>query len=168
MNITLGSTSTHKLAAVESACKTLGLEAMVSGVKTLSGQNEQPVGFEETYNGALTRATSAQAQRLYTIAIGIESGIFRFGATPKTLDIAVIVVITPGGRQIVTTSEGIQFPENCVKIADERGFEITTVGSIISEKFGGDPSDPHSILTDGKVTRKATLVGALVTAFKQL
>ena len=166
MDIIIGSTSTHKLDAVRQACQKLGLEAVVSGVKTSSGQNEQPVGFDETFGGALTRAMSAQSQKPDEIAIGIESGIFRFGI--MTLDMAVIVVLTPDGQQIVTTSEGVQFPEECVKIAEERGFDTTTVGSIITEQLGGDPTDPHSALTKGKVTRTMTLVDALTIALKQL
>jgi len=146
MNITLGSTSTHKLEAVRQACRKLGLEAIVSGVKTSSGQNEQPVGFDETFSGAFTRATSAKAQKPDGIAIGIESGIFRFGATLITLDIAVIVLLTSNGRQIVTSSEGIQFPEKFVRIAEGRGFKTTTVGAVITEQFGDDPTDPHSTL----------------------
>ncbi len=165
MNITLGSTSTHKLDAVHQACQKLGLGAVVSGVKTSSGQNEQPVGFDETFGGALTRASSAKSQTPDSIAVGIESGIFRFGVT---LDIAVIVVLTPDGQQIVTTSEGIQFPEECVRLAEERGFKTTTVGSVITEQLGGDPTDPHSVLTKGKVTRTMTLVDALTTALQQL
>ena len=91
--------------------------------------------------------------------------IFRFGVT---LDIAVIVILTPDGRQIVTTSEGIEFPEEYVEIAEERGFETTTVGSVITERLSGDPTDPHSVLTKGKVTRTKTLVDALKTALHQL
>lgn len=168
INITLGSTSAHKLDAVRQACQKLELSSVVFGVKTSSGQNEQPVGFDETFSGALTRAISAKSQDPDGIAIGIESGIFRLGTTSVTLDFAIIVVLTSDGRQIITTSEGIQFPEDCVKIAEERGFKTTTVGSVITEKLGGDPTDPHSVLTKGKVTRTMTLIDALVTALQQL
>jgi len=85
-----------------------------------------------------------------------------------TLDIAVLVILTPDGRQIITTSEGVQFPEECVRIAEKLGFKTTTVGSIITEKLGGDPTDPHSVLTKGKVTRTMTLVDALTVALQQL
>jgi inosine/xanthosine triphosphatase len=168
MNITVGSTSAHKLEAVRQACQTLGLQAVVSGVKTSSGQNEQPVGFEETLSGALTRAISAQSQKPEEIAIGIESGIIRFNAESVTLDSAVIVILTTDGRRIITTSEGVQFPEEYVKIAEERGFKTTTVGTVITEHLGGDPTDPHSVLTKGTVTRTMTLVDALIIALQQL
>lgn len=165
MDITLGSTSAHKIAAVKEACDQLGIKAIVTGVKTPTGQNEQPVGFDETYAGAYTRAVCAKALHVDSIAIGIESGIFRFG---PTLDIAVIVVLPKDGRRIITTSEGVKFPEGYVKIAEERGFATTTVGSVITEQLGGDPTDPHSVLTNGRVTRTMTLVSALTTALRQL
>ena len=169
MNIILGSTSVHKLTAVREACENLGIQAFVHGVKTSSGQNEQPVGFAETFEGALTRAKSAQTQCPNIVAIGIESGVFHFVSNrPITMDIAIIVILTKDGRQIIMSSSGIEFPEECVKIAEDRGFKTTTVGSVIAERFGGDPTDPYSILTNGKVTRLAVLMEALMLAIKQI
>lgn len=169
LRIILGSTSRHKLDAVQQACAKLELTAIVSGIKTSSGQNEQPVGFDETLGGALTRATSAKEQEPESIAIGIESGIFNIKTNgPLTLDIAVVVVLTPDGRQIITTSEGIQFPQECVTIAESRGFKTTTVGTIVTEQYGGEPTDPHSVLTKGVVTRTMTLIDALMVALRQL
>lgn len=169
MNIILGSTSKHKLEALKKACELLKLEANISGIKTESGQNEQPVGFEETFQGALTRAQAAQTHAPTNFAVGIESGIFNFNVDkPTTLDIATIIILTPDGKRIVASSMGVQFPEEFVKIAEQRGFTKNTVGSVIAAKLGGDATDPHSTLTHGKITRSATLVGALVTALSQL
>jgi len=170
MKITLSSTSIHKLNALRQACEALELKVEIDCVKTLSGQNEQPVGFEETFAGAFARAVSAKSQRPDTIAVGIESGIFRFetGFLSISLDIAIVVVLDRNGRRIITTSNGIQFPEKYVKKAEALGFKTTTVGSIITKDFGGDPGDPHSALTSGKISRTRTLVDALVTALKQV
>ncbi len=171
MNIIVGSTSPIKVNAVMLACQNIGWpgEVNISKIKTASEQNEQPVGFDETFAGALTRAKAAQAKEPESIAIGIESGIFLFHADASViLDIAVIVLLTPHGRQIVTTSTGIEFPEECVRIAEQRGFETTTVGSVVAERFGGDQADPHATLTKGRVTRQATLVEALTEALQQL
>lgn len=169
MKITLGSTSTHKLAAIREACERLNLQVDVAGVKTGSDINEQPVGFDETFTGALTRAEGVREQSPDSIALGVESGIFRFGQEERhTLDLAVIVAITPEGRKIITTSSGVSFPEVCVDEAERRGFDTTTVGSVVTEQHGGDPTDPHSVLTNNAVTRTATLVDALVVALKQL
>jgi len=140
------------------------------GVTTSSHVNEQPEGFAEIFSGAVTRARSARTQRPGTIAIGIESGIICFNDIdfPITFDIAIVVVYALDGRRIVTTSSAIPFPEDCVAAAKERGFATTTVGSVIAERFGGDPADPHLTLTGGKLSRKDTLTDALVAALKQL
>jgi len=170
MKITLGSTSTHKLAAVRKACERLNLEIDVEGVKTNSGINEQPTGFDETFAGALTRAEEVWEQSPDSIALGIESGIFRFGHQEErhTLDLAVVVAITPEGRKIITTSSGVSFPEECVDEAERRGFNTITVGSVVTEQHGGDPTDPHSVLTNNQVSRTMTLVDAIVVALRQI
>ena len=170
IEIVLGSTSQHKIEAVKQACQQLGLLASVVGVKAASRQNEQPVGLNETYQGAFNRAQGAQAQNPKAVAMGIEGGIFRTNneKLPLTIDLAVIVVLTPDNRRIVTTTPGVVFPEDCLHIAQERGFATTTVGSVIAEKLGGDPTDPHFTLTKGAVSRTQTLVDGLVVALSQI
>ena len=166
IGIVLGSTSVHKLDSVRKACKRLGMKASVSGIKTTSGQNEQPFGFKETFSGALTRAMSVRAQNPNAISIGIESGIFLLD--DFFIDMAVIALLTSDGYEIITISGGIELPDSCVKIARERGFASTTVGSVIAEKFGGDSENPHSTLTIGKVSRAMILTDALVIALRQI
>ncbi len=170
MKIIIGSTSIHKINAVRQACQELGIKANIKNVYAPSGQNAQPVGFDETFSGAYARAKFAQANEPDTIAIGIESGIFRISNYDKqiTLDIAIIVVLTPCGRCIITTTESIQLPEKYVSIAEQRGFASTTVGSVLAEQCGGDSTDPHSIITKGKLTRTATFVSTLKSAFAQI
>ncbi len=170
INIALGSTSQHKIEAVKQACQQLGLLASVVGVKAASGQNEQPVGLDETHQGALNRAQGAKEQNLEAIAIGIEGGIFRTNneQSPMTIDVAVIVILTLDNRCIVSTTPGVVFPEDCVAIAKERGFATTTTGSVIAEKLGGDPTDPHATLTKGAVSRTKTLVAGLIIALSQI
>jgi len=164
MRIVLGSTSEHKLEAVREACEKLGIKAEVSGVKTSSGQNEQPFGLDETYNGALTRANSVREKNPDSVCIGIESGVITFGSS--FIDLAVIVLYVQN-RRIVATSSGIEFPQAYVRIAEKRG-NTTTVGSVIAETLGCDGTDPHSALTRGKVSRKDMLVQALMIALSQL
>jgi len=169
ISIVLGSTSVHKLDAVRKACERLGMKASVSGINTASGQNEQPLGFSETFKGALTRAESVRARNPNAISIGIESGIFFFDGF--FADMAVIVLFRSDGEQIVTISAGIKLPDSCVEIAIEQRkqeFSSATIGSVMAERFGGDPSDPHSTLTDGRVSRAMILTDALVLALGQI
>ena len=171
MEVVVGSISDYKLDAVHQACQVLGLNVDVTGVETSSGQNEQPVGLSETLAGAYSRAVHARQQigSEGTLSIGIESGIIVFGQPgwASYIDLAVVVVLD-GQRKIVTTSGGVEIPHESFMVASGRGFETTTVGSVIAENMGGDGEDPHSVLTKGRVSRKDALVQALVLALSQL
>lgn len=163
MKIVVGSTSPHKLEAVREACQRIGLDAEVVGCKAPSHVNEQPVGFDETLQGAGNRATFATVFTNADVAIGIENGLVSY-----LLDVAVIVLITADDRRIVTTSTGVRFPRDCYDEAAERGFSRTTVGSVFAEKYGGDATDPQSTITKNKVSRKDMLVQALMAALAQI
>lgn len=169
MKIILGSASIHKLNAISKACTQIGLEATVTGIKTASGQNEQPVGLDETLGGAMRRAASVRARYPDDIAMGIESGIFRSSGNERcVLDVAVIVLLHPDGRRIVTTSSGIEFPEEYVAIAEKQGFGTTTVGSVITDKLGGDPTDPHAVVSRGRLSRGKLLADGIAAALLQM
>jgi non-canonical (house-cleaning) NTP pyrophosphatase len=169
--IVLGTTSVHKLNAAKRACKLLGMEAEVSGVKAASGQNEQPIGFEETYGGALARAKGAQAVDGSAVAVGIENGVFRFGGDDgkkHAVDFAVVVVLLPDGQESVATSLGMEYPDGCVVEAERRGFETTTIGSVFAERFGGDPTDSQSVISKGRAPRVSLLTDTIVQALTQI
>lgn len=167
-DISVGSTSKHKLEAVRLACANLDLKCDVFGLDTKSGQNEQPIGFEETFSGALTRAKSVQKVYPSDVVIGIESGIITIKKPmPICLDLAVIVVLFEK-QMIITTSNGMVFPQQYYKYAKRKGFEKTTVGSVVASKLGGDRTDPHSILSNGELSRQETLVKAIEVALRLL
>ncbi len=170
--IIVGTTNNLKLLAVGEACAKVGMRAAVSGVKVDSAQNEQPFSLEETFCGALTRAIRAKEKDVgfceKTIYIGIENGVVDISPNwARFVDLAVVMVLD-GKREVSATSTGVAFPADCVIIAKKRGFETTTVGSVIAEKIGCDASDPHSALTHGHLSRQDTFVQALVAALSQL
>ena len=170
MKIILASGSKLKEAAVIQACRDLGLNAsIVAKVGVSSGQNEQPMGLEETFRGALARAQGAKAVYLdpnNSVYIGIENGLLS-ADKECFIDFAVVVVLS-GDRRIITISGGLEFPFELVKEASRRGFKETTVGSVIAEKLGGDKADPHWTLTKEGVSRKDTLTQAIALALSQL
>lgn len=174
MKITVGSLSTLKLAAVVNACKLLGLVAKVQPVKTCSGQNEQPLDFGETFRGALARVEQARTADPESLAIGIENGLFCLHPITHSpekvrfLDMAIIVAITPDNKQIIGSSTGLEFPPEYVMEAAQKGFNTTTVGDVIAKKLGGLKDDPHSTLTNGKISRKSILEAAMVQILKQI
>lgn len=157
IKIVIGSPSECKLQAVKEACLELGLDCEVTGFKVDSEQNEQPVGLSEITSGALTRAEKAHEKDFNAIAIGIESGIIRTGAPNFiSIDLAIIVALFEDDV-LITTSNGMQFIEEFVEIAEERGFKNTTVGDVIAEYLGGNKNDPHSFVSKNTVSRKETI-----------
>lgn len=170
MSIRVGSVSPLKLAAVKDACKILGWTSTVSCLNATSGQNDQPVGFQEIWNGAYNRASKVKSCGGNYLYVGIENGIIevkKSNSRSITLDIAVVVVITSENQVITTTSPCFELPQKYVKIARKRGFDRNTVGSVISEKLGGSADDPHHKLSGGKISRQDLLIDALIRAFQQ-
>lgn len=175
MKIVLGSLSTIKLLALGVVCKKLALDALgIAGVATSSGQNEQPVGFTEIYAGAHQRAHQALHDDILVpdIGIGIESGIVTTApceeSGARTFDVAVIVALTRSGKTAVTVSKYFEFPDECVAIAAARGFETTTVGSVIEEQLGGKGTDPHEFLSGGATNRVQLLQKPIAQALNLL
>lgn len=159
MRFVLGSTSRIKMHALTLACKQANISDSMVAIKTASGVNEQPVGTEETLQGAYNRASAAKEKYPEDCAIGIENGIVQFGGT--WIDLAVIVMITPTNAVLTVTSLGLPYAHDHVDEAREKGFETTTVADIYAEKCGCDPKDPHHEITLGAMSREQILTDAL-------
>lgn len=155
----IGSTSPVKQRALVAALHGLELRHTVNTVEANSRVNCQPVGIAETVLGASNRASAAREVFPHSFAIGVESGIIRRHGT--TIDVAYVVVMTPDHRTVIGHSTGITFPEQYVVEAERQGFCNTSVGRVIAAKLGGSHSDPHAILTKGRLTRQRVLEHAI-------
>ncbi len=170
MKIILASKSSQKLLALKLATQKLGFtEIQIETVQTTSDVNEQPLGFNETYEGAMNRAIAAKnaiSNNTPTYSIGIESGILEieYQGSKKYHDLAIVVIISPNGKITSTNSVGIEFGEEYVKIARNRGFKTNTVGSVIAQIQGGDPTDPHSTISNNQLNRMTLLSQAIESA----
>lgn len=171
MSIRIGSDSALKIKAVKLALEALGYSGPINGEKVPSVVNEQPMGPEETYRGALHRANAAfdtlqqRESEVSGWAVGIESGVIQFGEV--YLDLAVVVVLGTNGERACASSEGIEFSEDAVQVAQRHGFGETTVGSVVANIAGCDPDNPHSLLTKGRLSRENILANAVRAAFLQ-
>ncbi|MFH1705665.1 MAG: inosine/xanthosine triphosphatase [Patescibacteria group bacterium] len=174
MKIVVGSTSKHKLLAVEHVFKKIfhSETIQVEGAKVLSEINEQPIGHEETIIGVLNRLDSVKnfSKNIFDYAIAIENGLFevKINNEERWFDIAWVVVEDSSGNKSLATSSGLEFSKNFVSETRRRGFKTTTVGSIIAEKTGCDDSDPQLFLTNNLVSRMEMLKQALEIALGQL
>lgn len=164
VKITLASGSGLKRRALEGALKLLGVDYALTSISSVSGVNEQPVGFVETRKGALNRARFVcRAVWGNDFVIGIENGLFHDDEV--YIDVAVIVVTDGLGEVLVSTmSEGLEFPRDVVLAAKRKGFDRHTAGAELARLYGCASNDPHSLLTRGLRSRESYLVPAIVMA----
>ncbi len=165
IKIVLGSTSETKRNAVLQALQDANFAGEVVCVDAPSGVHPQPVGEEELWKGAHNRALAARAHDPTAYAIGIESGLIKLVDVdePWWLDRAVITMIAPDGTTCKAVSEHVRMPSDFVAQSRESGFQVT-VGQLIAERHGCNRYDPHSFLTEGKVSRQK-LIAYVLTLF---
>lgn len=173
--IFVGTTSKQKLAAVEQVMGEIYPEGKfeIKGVKADSQINKQPVGHEETLQGALNRL--AETKELigstgFDLIITMENGIFpvKIGNNIHWFDFCWVIGEDNLGNQALAHSTGLEFNQDYVKEALRRGFDTTTVGSVISELTGTDSANPHSDLTNKLISRAEILRQSIKTVLGQL
>lgn len=175
MNIFVASGSIHKISAVRDGTAEMfpGTALDVRGIKVPSDINEQPVGHEETIQGALNRLENMReviGETRADLLVAIENGIFSvelFGK-PTWFDLGWVVVEDADGNHCLAHSTGIRVYEDDVDEAERRGFATTTVGSIYAARTGADATDPNVHSTNVHVSRAEMLKQAFKTAFGQL
>lgn len=161
MNIVVGSTSPHKLDAVRLACGRLEMAATIRGVRAVSTVPEQPFGLDQILYGARTRSLVDDAADL---VVGIESGIVSAGFT--YLDIAGVVMRRCGIIVGTALSPGVVFPNEFVQEA-MRTLPRRTIGQVMAETVGSDPSDGAAFVTGNRYSRVEQLSAGVIAAFAQ-
>lgn len=176
IEIAIGSTSEHKIGAVQDAVDMLGIKAEIIPIKAPSAVNEQPKDLIETRYGASARATFAWKHPhalKATIAIGIESGIMptvdpvRYDKKQQYIDCAIVSLVSFLDEEIVTMASGHMVNRNDVEEAERRGFRKHTVSSVTKERTGCDETDSMPRYTGGKATRREQLANAVKNALLQ-
>jgi MGT family glycosyltransferase len=140
--------------------------------------HEQLISIEETVFETVNRLLSlqkklAETHTSYGLLIAACNGIKQLDGHWE--DVGVVMLMDAKGRTSIAQSKGVVFPEEYVKIAESRGFIHTTVGSVIEEValLKGDlrkdiKIDPHSYLTDDKISRQDLLQEAIMIALTEL
>ncbi len=151
MKVNVGSTNPVKVRATERALARLApdREFDVEGVDVDPGVPEQPVGWDEVYEGASNRAKAA-LERGADLGVGIEAGLVEVGG--RYLDVHVAVV-TDGDSEGVGLSPGFEPPED----VGSEALRGRPVGDVVSEKLGvrdiGRGAGLIGVLTRGAVLR---------------
>ena len=131
--------------------------------------NEQLVGMDEIISASLQRLVAIRkgiveaGTMLISIVSGIveESGIYH--------DVAVTFIQTPDGQFHYRKSRRTPLPSEAVKRAGSRGFDVFTVGAILSEDQVSKEiaTDPQSYIYLNKITRTQLLSETLKKIFGQ-
>ncbi|HVW66297.1 MAG TPA: inosine/xanthosine triphosphatase [Candidatus Peribacteraceae bacterium] len=174
MRVFVASTSKHKIAGAKQACDEIFPgNHDIEGRKASSDINEQPVGHEETLQGALNRIKNLKTvigDTRFDLLIAFEGGMFQVNANgeEKWVDMGWTVAEDATGRQAYSMGTGVEYPTEDVHIARELGFDKYTVGSVMAKRAGIDGTDPQEYLTGNLLRRRDVLAQATTAAVGQL
>ena len=159
--LSVGSKNLAKVSAVAAAARHYwGEQAVVVGHDVPSGVRAQPLGHEETQQGALARARAALlAEPGATLGLGLEGGVVLLAGQPVMMG---YVAITDGHQHVVVPTVGTPLPLAWAE-ALERGAElrpfVQASGHAYDYKQG-----VVGLLTNGALQRDDTFRAAVTTA----
>lgn len=175
MNVLVGSDNGHKIAAVKDAFDEVMPDTSknVIGKKVNHGFNEQVEGNENILAAAMARIEALRqlaGSTRYSFLVAIQDGIHSINVADVKhwFNAAWVVIEDADGRQAITHSTSIEFSSADVEATRVRGFATTTVGQVVAERSGGDPTDPMTELTNEVLCRSGILREAVKGALGQL
>lgn len=150
--VAVGSTNPVKLGAVRAVLATLAPSITVDGVTVSSGVPDQPMGDEQTIEGATTRAHAARAALDADLGVGIEGGVVETASGMRSC--AWAVVATRDGAVHVGGNLSMPLPDAVaalIRDGVELGHAIDRLVGTSNIKHG---AGAVGILTQGLVTRQ--------------
>lgn len=108
MKIYVGSKNTAKVGGVALGARAYWPDAQVEGHEVESGVSVQPLGYEETMQGALNRARAVHALGGADLGVGLEGGVVDIQGTPVMMS---YVAVTDGVRSTVVPVTGMPLPK---------------------------------------------------------
>ncbi len=147
----VGSTNPAKLEAVHRALARLAPGCAVEGVNVASGVNAQPIGDEETREGATKRARAALAASGADVGFGLEGGVIFESDVPWL--VSWVAAIDREGR----TGEASGLRMRLPAVAAARLRAGDELGDVIDDLFNVHASKQQAgaigLLTEGFVSR---------------
>lgn len=134
----------------------------VEGISVPSGVNDQPMGDDETYQGAWNRVQAARAALPNAdYWIGIEGGNIR---KENEMEVMAWVIVQSVDRLGKARTAGFYLPPKVIELVND-GYELGHADDIVfsvdnSKQTGGS----SGLLTDGVMNRKRFYVPAVVLA----
>lgn len=158
--------SALKQRAVGRAMRKAGVSVRIDGKKVASGVNEQPMTFDETYEGAKNRHENLHALKVDAdYYVTVESGLHHVHEAHGAYGCTVVIVEPKGSAPRVGFDLDVEFPnEWLAKVPSE----YADMGVLVRQKYGIAEKDPTQHLTGGKLTRQDVVERAVFTVAVQL
>ncbi|MCP5404993.1 MAG: DUF84 family protein [Pseudomonadaceae bacterium] len=156
--VIVGSKNAAKLAAVTTGVQGYWPQAKVRGENVPSGVPDQPLGMEQTVQGAVNRAKAAHALGA-NLGIGLEGGVVELAERPVLLG---IVAVFDGTQVSVSPTVGVPLPDawgNALKAGEELGPFIVKKFNDYNKTIGTMP-----FLTHGRILREDAFTTAVIAA----
>lgn len=137
-------------------------EFTVEGISVPSGVSDQPMGDEETYQGAWNRVQAARAALPEaSFWIGIEGGNIR---KENDMEVMAWIIVQSADRLGKARTAGFYLPPKVIELVND-GYELGHADDLV---FGVDNSKQtggsSGLLTDGVMNRKRFYVPAVILA----
>lgn len=173
LRVHLGSKSVLKVEATQLACQGLfdPLNINLLAQEAPSGVNMQPLGYEETLEGASNRLKALEEQgssNEHALLVSIENGL-RY--TENGYVDFVQVLVKKGQHTFSYTQDCCPVPSEIVNAIpkDKHGAFLNTWGEVAKQMgLAKDANNPHQEALFGGVSRTKHLVNALSKALGQL
>ncbi len=175
IKIALATTSEIKQKAVQEVFQEIfaGKEIQIHGIKTDSKVSDQPLSFEETFQGAKNRLDNllqqTQSVKDYDYFISIEGGGAHILEPYKYFHITVVLILDKSMMRnkrnpVPGLAFGIAFPNHWF---NKMPKPYPDMGTLIKEEYGIDVRDPYQAVTN-HLSRKDIIKNAVKNALVQL
>ncbi|MBN2016039.1 DUF84 family protein [Candidatus Dojkabacteria bacterium] len=163
----VSSKSTIKINSVSFGLRQSGFKANVLGVQTKSSVSNQPLSYNEIYEGAINRLKNLkeQSKGKYEYLVSIESGLVFIDKGIEYIDLGLCIIEDKKGRQELALSAGIRIPSVIAKKIIETKDEL---GPYFQRKYNLKEKDAALYLSHGKVKREDLLKQAVACAYSNI
>lgn len=158
--IIVGSKNKAKLKAVTDAAACYWADAAVEGREVPSGVPDQPLGLEQTTEGAVNRAKAVHALGGCDLGVGLEGGVMELAGRPVLFG---VVAVYDGARASAVTTCGVPLPDSwgeALRNGEELGPFVVRIFKDYNKTIGAAPFLTNNVVMRDDVFREA-VKGAL-------
>lgn len=162
----MSTTSSLKHTALATAMERAGMMVRVDGAKVESRVNEQPMTFDETYEGAMNRHRALKELGIAAAYYAtVESGLHQVHKDQGVYGCSVVIVEPADGEARVGFALDVEFPQ---VMLDKVPAVYPDLGVLVQQEYDATEKDPFPYFTNGRLTRQETIENAVYNVAIQL